>query len=572
MKKYLLIAACLYIMLPSCKKDLISVPQGTIDSAELNTPANIDKMVIAAYSSLGNDDIVTSNSLWPEGDLRSGDSHKGGDGLGDNSGWNDYEQFVTNRNDNTYTDQMWYQLYSGIARANDALARVNGISATAYPNKASRQGELHFLRAWWYFKLKILYNRIPYIDETVPKSSYINISNVQYTSDQLWTKIAADFRFAANILPATQTDIGRPNKFTAMAYLAKTLLYQAYTQDASYAVTGIDATKLSEVNILCDSVTASGQYSLDPDFGYNFLTEHDNSPESVFSIQYSINDGTAKGRIDMGHALGYTMNAAYGCCGFHVPSQDMVDAFKTDANGLPMFTGYNIGDPLQGTDFLNYNFDPRLEHTVGIPGNHPFKYEPNLNMDASWARDPAVYGVFASLKDLVAPDDASFEKIAPFMSSSKNWEDMRYADVLLINAEALIELNRESEALPLINDLRTRAGNSLGMLKNAQGGYSTNYLISTYQPGVNCTWTQDYARQALRWERRLELAEEGSRFFDLVRWGIADTYINAYLAVESTKWPYLKTAHFTKGRDEYLPISLNQMNFSKGLYKQNPGY
>lgn len=236
-----------------------------------------------------------------------------------------------------------------------------------------------------------------------------------------------------------------------------------------------------------------------------------------------------------------------------------------------MFTGYNNSDAVQGNDFLNATFDPRLDHTVAILG-HPFKYEPYFVYQTTWARAPQIYGPFTSLKDNVAADDPSFQKIPPFMSSSKNWELIRYSDLLLWKAEALIELGRENEALPLINQVRQRAANSTGMLKQANGSFTSNYKISIYQPGVNCTWTSGYAREALRRERRMEFAMEGNRFFDLVRWGIADTYLNSYFTSESSKRSYLKTAHFQKGRDEYLPIPLNQINYSKGVYKQNPGF
>lgn len=555
----------------SCKKTLNEIPQGVIFSDELNTPANIDGMVIAAYASLGNESLHTSNSLWPWGSMRSGDAYKGGDGVGDNSEWNDYETFVTNRADNSLTDQMWAQLYNGIGRANDALERLNNISVQSYPNKVSRQGEMRFLRGNWYFMLKILFNRVPYIDETIPKTAYDTISNVSYTSDQLWSKIAAEFRFAANNLPENQSDAGRPNKYTAMAYLAKTLLYQAYKQDASYSVTSIDQSLLQEVVILCDSVINSGKYALSDDFAKNFLAANENGPESIFAIQYSKNDGTKFGRIDMGHSLTYPMNPAFGCCWQHIPSQDLVNSFKTDNNGLPMFTGYNSSDAVQGNDFLNATFDPRLDHTVAIPG-HPFKYEPYFVYQTTWARAPQIYGPFTSLKDNVAADDPSFQKIPPFMSSSKNWELIRYSDLLLWKAEALIELGRETEALPLINQVRARAAKSTGMLKQADGSFTSNYKVSVYMPGVNCVWTSAYAREALRRERRMEFAMEGNRFFDLVRWGIADTYLNSYFTSESSKRLYLKTAHFQKGRDEYLPIPLNQITYSKGVYKQNPNF
>lgn len=571
MKNKLLIGLCIVMMCFACKKSLDERPQGVVSSEELNTPENIEKMVISAYSTLGNENIHTSNSLWPWGSLRSGDAYKGGDGVGDNSEWNDYETFVTNRPTNGLTDEMWAQMYNGIGRVNDALVRVNAIDASLFPNKISRQAEMRFLRGNYYFMLKILFDRVPYFDETVSKEEYINISNTALTSDQLWEKIADEFKFAAANLPATQVDAGRPNKFTASAYLAKVRLYQAYKQDDKHAVTSIDQAKLQEVVTLCNEVIGSGKYSLTPDFARNFLAQYDNNPESVFAIQYSKNDGTKYGRIDMGHALSYPMNQEYGCCWQHIPSQDLVNNFKTDANGLPLFTGYNNTDATTVNDFLNNTFDPRLDHTVGIPG-HPFKYVPAFVYQQTWARAPAIYGNYTSMKDVAAYNDPSFQRIPPFMSSSKNWELIRYSDVLLWKAEALIELGRETEALPLINDVRLRAANSTNLLKQANGSATSNYKVVTYQPGVNCTWTQAYAREAMRRERRLEFAMEGNRLFDLVRWGIADTYLNAYFASEGTKRTYLKTAHFTKGRDEYMPIPLNQINFSKGLYVQNPGY
>lgn len=571
MKNKLLIGLSIIMMCFACKKSLDEKPQAVVSSEDLNTPENVEKMVISAYSSLGNENIHTSNSLWPWGSLRSGDAYKGGDGVGDNSEWNDYETFVTNRSTNSLTDEMWAQMYNGIGRVNDALVRVNAIDETSFPNKVSRQAEMRFLRGNYYFMLKILFNRVPYFDEVVSKDDYINISNVELTNDELWEKIAGEFEFAAANLPATQSDAGRPNKFTASAFLAKVRLFQAYKQDDSHAVTGLDQAKLQEVVRICSEVIGSGKYNLTPDFAQNFLAQYDNNPESVFAIQYSKNDGTKYGRIDMGHALSYPMNQEYGCCWQHIPSQDLVNNFKTDANGLPLFAGFNNTDATTVNDFLNTTFDPRLDHTVGIPG-HPFKYVPAFVYQTTWARAPAIYGNYTSMKDVAAYNDPSFQRIPPFMSSSKNWELIRYSDVLLWKAEALIELGRETEALPLINQVRQRAANSTELLKQANGASVSNYKVVTYQPGVNCVWTPAYAREAMRRERRLEFAMEGNRFFDLVRWGIADTYLNAYFASEGTKRTYLKTAHFTKGKDEYMPIPLNQINFSKGLYVQNPGY
>ena len=571
--KYLA-AFILCITVASCKKYLDETPQGVVSSADLSTPANTDAMVIAAYSYLGNDHYTYPfSSMWAFGSIRSGDAYKGGGGSGDVVEFNEYETFSTNVITNGSSDAVFYQLYVGIARANTALNLVNAQSVANYPLKAQRQAELRFLRGHFYFLLKVLFNHIPWIDETLQKSaaSYGAVSNVALTSDQLWTNIANDFRFAANNLPAVQSQVGRASKGAAQAYLAKTLLYQAYTQDNNNNVTGIDKTKLAEVNTLCDSVINSGNYSLTPDFADNFLAADGNSKESVFSIQYSKNDGTPLGRVDYGHCLDYPMNVQYGCCGFHVPSDNMVNAFKTDANGLPEFDTFNNTDVVPTGDYQSTTFDPRLDHTVAIPG-HPYKYQTGLVYDASWSRAPQTYGPLLSMKETVAYTDPSFTRFPPFMSSSKDWEIIRYADVLLMKAEALIQTGQETQALPLINMIRQRAMNSTGLLVQANGKPTSNYHIDIYKPGVNCTWTNAYAWQALMFERRLEFAMEGYRFFDLVRWGIADTYLNNYFAVETTRTPHLAGAKFTKNRDEYLPISLNQINFSKGLYKQNPGW
>jgi hypothetical protein len=568
--QYIILAGCL--LLGACSKFLDQTPQAVISGDDLNTPENLEKMVTAAYAGLGNDHYTAPySSMWPYGNIRSGDAYKGGDGAGDISDFHFYETFSLNRVDNGSTDLLWFRIYVCIGRVNDALGRLNNATEDDFPNKVARQAEMKFLRGHFYFLLKILFKHMPYIDETMPKESYDTISNRVYTDQELWGKIISDFTFAAANLPGTQAEIGRPDKFAAKAYLAKALLYAAYKQDENNNVTGIDAAMLQQVNSLCDEVMASGKYQLAADFADNFLSAKDNGPESVFAIQYSKDDGTPKGRLDYGHALDYPMNQDFGCCGFHAPSYNLVNAFKTDNSGLPMFTTFNNVNISGESDFHTLTFDPRLDHTVAIPG-HPYKYDPGFIYQRSWARAPEVYGAYLSLKEAVLPNDPAFQKVPPFMSSSKNWAIIRYADVLLFKAEALIELGRQNEALPLINSIRQRAAASTGRLKQADGSFTSNYKINTYQPGVNCTWTQDFARQALRWERRLEFAMEGYRFFDLVRWGIAAEYLNAYFNVEKTRSSHLNDAVFKKGRDEYLPIPLNQINFSKGLYKQNTGW
>lgn len=569
---YIAVAAAMLLSLTGCDSFLDESPKGSADSDDLNDAQNIEKMVIAAYSSLGNDNYQEGmNALWPYGDLRSGDAYKGGAGPGDVGDFNTFETFVYMRDDVNYLDLKWYSEYIAIARANDALARIAIASDNAFPKKKVREAEMRFLRAHYYFELKILFKHIPWIDESDKQEDYINISNVEYTSQQLWDMIIAEFRFAAENLPDINDDLARANKGMAKAYLAKALLYAAYEQDEKHNVVHIDKTKLEEVVNLCKEL--SSRYSLAPDFADNFLCETENGPESIFAVQFSHNDGTLRGRLDWGAMLNYPMNPEYGCCGFHQPTQNMVNAFQTDEKGLPLFDTFNAHSLETADDILENNVDPRLMHTVAVPGA-PYKYDPEFIFDVSWTRQASTYGNFMSMKETVLPDCPCFAFAAPFMSSSKNRDIIRYDDVMLWQAEALIELGRQDEALPLINAIRRRAGESTSKLIDVQGDPTGKFQIDVYQPGVNCpAWTQDFARKALRWERRLEFSQEGYRFFDLVRWGIAAETVNEYLAVEKTRrGSYLSEAKFTKNRDEYFPIPKNQINFSKKLYQQNYGW
>ena len=232
-------------------------------------------------------------------------------------------------------------------------------------------------------------------------------------------------------------------------------------------------------------------------------------------------------------------------------------------NGLPDFDNFNNNDYNATSD----KADPRLFHTVALPGL-PYKYNAELIYKNDWNRNSNVYGFYASLKENVDPSCSCFRNINPFRGNSKNRILIRYADVLLMRAEALIELNRSNEALSLINQVRQRAKQSTSMIP-----YATNTDIAVYQNGVNCTWNQEFARKALRWERRLEFAMEGSRFFDLVRWGIADQVLNDYFTKEKTRRPAIfSSAYFTKNKNEYIPIPQNQIGYVKGIYKQNAGF
>ena len=565
----LLTTSLIALSVVSCggSDELDSEPQAVLTEDQVATTENIDALVIATYSYLGNDHYTAPNYLWPTGNLRAGDAHKGGNGPSDIFAYHalsmyeplvpDMESFPPDLID--LNDKKWTRNYTGISRANAALKVIAETPSGELPGADEKAAELRFLRAIFYFDLKIHHKHIPWIDETITQEEVLATTNRDLTDQQLWDNIAADFRFAANTLPDVQQDVGRASALSAKAYLAKTLLYQAYEQDELHNVVNINQQKLEEVVSLVDSIEASGQYGLYDDYAENFLIEFENGKESVFAIQRSLNDGSPDGRGSWSSALNAPMSGGFGCCGFHVPTENFVNAFKTDNSGLPRFNTFN--DNVYNVN--NDHVDPRLDHTVAMEGK-PFKYDPDLiHGGDSWARAPGIYGNYTGMKDLEHPECDCRGENGPFPIFSLNTVLVRYADVLLWKAEALIELDRWEEATPIINRLRERAAASTARLNDA-----SLYRIGTYD-----TFTSKAeARQALRWERRVELGLEGHRFFDLVRWGVAKETIDEYLTTERGRKPYLEDAAFTKNKHEYLPIPNQQINLSGGIYIQNPGY
>ena len=554
------------VFFSSCKKALDYTPTGVLSSTDLTSPTAIEGLVTAAYAAIGNGDMIGPiYSNWVYGSVHSDDAYKGGGGTGDVGEIDAIEHYnLVTPTMGAFVSRTWQNLFKSISRANVALRAVNTLDEAAFPQKTTRLAELRFLRAHSYFTMKLLYKNIPIFDENATDEEILATSN-DLSNDDSWNKIADDFQFAVDNLPETQPDLARANKLAAQAYLAKLRLYQAYEQDATHKVTSINTTRLQEVVTLTQAVIASGKYALSADIADNFLPETENGPESVFAIQFTINDGTTAGRLSYEDGLNYPHGAPqYGCCGFHAPSQNLVNAYTTDANGLPNFETFNNTI----ADLTTATVDPRLDHTVGIDG-HPYKYDNTKPFSNSWVRDPGVYGNFHSMRFQQLSTSSSYFKLGPFMGTAKNYDILRYDDILLMQAEAYIELGQQDKALPLINQIRARAAASTARLKKIDGTFASIYNCKEY---TSAGWTQDFARKALQWERRLEFATEGPRFFDLVRWGIAETTLNSYINIEKTRRSFLATAKFTAGRDEYLPIPQSEITFTNGLYKQNPGY
>ncbi len=574
--KSILALALLLVALGSCKKEFLDFkPTGVISDAELNTVGNAEKMVIAAYASLGNDGLLAHQygDMWAYGSVRSDDAVKGGGSIGDQFDTHTVEVFNLNTPANGNANLMWTYLYIGISRVNDAMRRINALSdadylAQAGVSRAQRLAEMRFVRGHYEFILKSLYKYPVYIDETVAKDAVIRVSNREKTDQQGWALIADEFRAGVANLPNTQGEEGRPTKNAARAYLAKVLLHKAYVQNDQHQVTSVNQAELQEVVSLVSAIEGTNEYALFDDFAKNFLWEFESGAESVWAVMRSIDDGSPEGRGNFSTGLTSSMGPGYGCCSFNQGTQNLANAFKTDANGLPMFDTYlqgvNIGHV---KDIKANNMDPRIAHTLGIVGM-PFKYDPNRIYDSTYARVPGVYGYVLGMKDQELPTSPAFRQYQAFFSIARNTDQIRYGDLLLMKAEALIELNQLGEALSIINKIRARASASTSRLVFKDGSPTGKWNVGQY----GSLGSQDNARKILRWERRLELAFESKRFFDLVRWGIAEKTLNEFFKNEKVYRDYLKDAKFTAGRDEYLAIPQAQITISQGLYKQNPGY
>lgn len=563
-------------------------PQGVISEAVLNSSDGVNLLINAAYAALmgpspqDNSVWLTPTSNWSYGEVRSDNAYKGGGGTGDCYDIHRLEDYTVDAT-NGNLDGKWFQLYVSVKRCNSALRVLNDCTAEQVPNLEILKAEMKALRAHFYFELSRMFNQIVWIEEDVAEADYSTIPNNQYTRDQILQKIATDLENAANVLPATQSELGRVNKYMAKAYAAKVYLYKAYQQnEADHSVTGVNASDMQKVITLTDEVITSNKYDLLDDFQKLDLVQYENGKESVWAIQYSMNDGSGSaGRVNWSNLLN-APQGPYSGDGFFLPSQDLINAYQTDANGLPLLDGSFQGKNFdviveKDGEFTNtqcdHTVDPRLDFIIGRP-NVTWKTYETTPCLASWVRNRGDYGFHCSKRFFVSPESPDMFNGWPWGASQLNWQIIRYADVLLWKAEALIETDQQELARPLINQIRRRAKNS-EYVKAFPGqgpnynGYAANYKIEEY-PAAG--WTQDYARQALRFETRLETAMEGERMYDLVRWGIAEQTMNKYFAAEKDARIYYKTSKFQKGRDEYYPISTNQYKFSNNTYVQNPGY
>ncbi len=532
----------------SCDDLLDTKPQGSFTQSQIGEDETLDIMT-AAYATLlchyfgNNESFAGPINNWVI-DLRSDDALKGGDGVTMESYMHQLE--IGNvHSDNDIINFKWQNNYFSISRCNTAIKAILASESLSDESRASYVAEMKTLRAYYYFDMYRLFEKFPYFDETVANPSDCRAD--EYTRAEILEFIKSDLRDAYKALPSTQDEVGRFNKYVAAAILARVALF-----DSDW----------SEVSEYAGYVISSNQYQLYTNFLDMSKPEYNNQYESVMAVQFS--SANSPDQYNYNNCLNCTWSDGnlYGNGDdFYLASQDLVNAFRTDENGLPYLDGTQNSESVTSVDYAG-NVDPRLDFTVGRIGMYWRSYMYNEN----WCRNLELYGQYSGKKPYPSPDSPYVKTgIVPWGASSLNYIIIRYADVMLMKAEALIELGFDLDtARDLINQVRAKAARSVD---SSYTPVDCNPLIANYAVGQYSAtaWNQEYARKAVRHERRVELAMEGLRWFDLLRWGTVIETVNNYYKFEVDYQPYYSTANLSSS-DLYFPIPLNQKDNAGDLY------
>lgn len=582
MKKIIILTIIIAAVSGGCKKSFLDVAvQGSQTLEYYYNNAGANSLLVGAYHDLTGISTnsswwSTSGTYWVYGDLPAGDAYTGGPStLPDAS---TIEQFQVTSN-TSWLEAQWTTDYDGVSRANTAIIAAQNASDMTASQQTEVYAEARFLRAHYHFNAKVMWNNIPYVSENVTQN--VTFTSLSNTTD-VWPQIEADFRYAYDHLPETQSQVGRVNKWAAACYIAKCYLFEKkYTA----ALALLDTIMSKGKN------TAGVSYNLVSCFHDNFDAATENGPEAVFQIQFSVNDNSYGYNSNLGETgacpnLWYGQDPYYGY--WKRPSFNLINSFKTTTAGLPMLdasgndtsnaTNMHNDMNLTSSDvFIPYQgeVDPRLDWSVGRRGVPYLDW--GINAGQNWvggSSGQVIGGPYLPVKNCYkASQDRTIGSNSFYAGggagSSVNYNVIRFAEVLLWAAECEVEVGSLENARTLINRIRARAKNGCTVaIDRSSGSPSANYKVDTY----NSSWTnQAFARNAVRMERRIELAMEGHRFFDLVRWGIASTYLTAYLTTEQKRIDHLKGVTFTASKNEYFPIPQTEMNLNKNLV-QNAGY
>lgn len=567
--RYTLGVAIMSLLIWSCSESFLEQsPQGQLADDQINNRKGVEWLLTGAYGLMnGNPSGTWGNyaaapSQWLFGEVAGGNAHKGSE-PGDQATMLDIERHRTIPV-NEHLSAMWNNYYEGITRCNTtlrALYRLQESSEEKFSSERATEieAEAKMLRGHYYFFLWRVFKNIPYVDETL---STEEAASVQNNTDVL-PMIEADFRFAVDNLTPTKPlgEVGRVDQIAAKAYLGKLYLYQG---------------KNAEALALFKDVIASRPDLKDIPYLDNFDVNTENGPEAIFTAQHVINPNGSGDNANVGDMLsGLYGSAPVNCCGFFQPSFDLVNSFRVTSNGLPMLDYGYRNNPylsdfgLSTTEKQNYQVDrslavdPRLDYTVGRRGI-PY-HDWGIFPGDPWIRDAASAGPFVGYKAMINQADfpGNTANGAPYITSL-DVNIIRLADVYLMAAEAALDSDL-NYALDRVNDVRIRA--SKIPRKEVDGTPVAAYNVQPYPSFPD----REYAMRAIQFERRLELALEGHRFFDLVRWNNAKTELENYSQFEG-KFLDLNQGIIFEEKNKYFPIPQEQIDRSGGSLTQNPDY
>jgi len=576
--KAILVAAAIFgiTLLNGCSDYLNKNPLGKLNESVFTTKDAVDKLLISAYSPLnGYISGVWGISSGPDNcffsDLGPGNIHKGST-TGDLGDLLQIERFTeTSENGRIY--DKWTLVYGAIERCNDVLRTLNDntISDLNDADATEIKAETRFLRGYYHFEAKKIWNMVPYIDETVedPQRRVANDKDI-------WPNIEEDLAYAVSNLPETQSEPGRPTKSAAKCLLAKAYLFQQ---------------KYSDAKVLLDEVITSGKYKLMTNYYDCFNPAKNNNEEAVWQNEVAVNiAGASYNRSQRCSDLSFP-NAPdqpnLSGAGFNQPTFDLVNSYKTDAQGLPLIDSYYNSDFKNdmgiesNEDFtpdMTTPVDPRLDWVVGRRGV-PY-HDWGLHPGKDWIREQSTAGPYNQKKYVILKSqlaEYSYNNTAKF--NSMNFNIIRYAQVLLWAAECEVEVGNPEKAREYVNMIRTRAKNGYYVKLGEDAPFGNSQLAANYKVDIyKESWagkSKEWLREHVRFEERLELALEGHLFFDLVRWNIAEDYINTYINREKTHIQYLNGVTFDKNH-RYFPIPLTEIDrsYKDGVptLTQNPGY
>ena len=541
---------------------LDKAPQAKISTTGLASEEGIAGILVGAYKSLNGQGLdgqaPWENDIhnWVFGGIASDNAVKGTD-AGDQPEQSFIEAYDLN-SFNNHIKNKWRGVYKGVARANDVITAIQALQEgdNAMPQASADQmtAEARFIRGVMHLEAQKMWRNPVYVGDDVYNLNDVNSTKVPNTGP-IWDKIEADFEAAASTLPATQSDVGRPTKWAAKAFLAKTMLSQGWPGGSA------NAGKLNSAKSLLLEVVNSGQFKLLDKYDDNFYVRTNNSEESIFEVQMEVSSASY-GAGNTGIGLAHPYISPWGCCGFYQATQDLVNSFRTDAaTGLPLLDDYNkdnVTDPLNGAVIdANQSFDARIDHSIGRPG---ILYKGHHIMQNDYIRDITYAGPYFMMKHVTEPE--AFGVAGWGNISANNYRIMRLSMIYLWLAEIEVETGSLEKAREYVNLLRTRAANPAGFVPEAIQGASRAEYTTTSNPAANyntglytAAWTdKNVARKAVRHESRMETAGEGHRFFDLQRWGVQNEVLTKYVNFEKQYRIYLNNANFESPKNEYYPI------------------